>query len=70
MVEKNYKVTGMGCEACVKRVTKAAMSVEGVERADVDLAAEKLNVEYDENKAGFGRLKEAVEDAGYGLEEM
>ena len=68
MTEKRYRVTGMGCDACVTRVKKAVSSIEGVERAEVDLALEQLTVEYDEKLVRFEILKDAVEDAGYGLE--
>ena len=44
MTEKSYRVTGMGCEACVTRVEKAAASLEGVVRAEVDLVLENLTV--------------------------
>ncbi len=67
---KRYRVTGMGCEACVKRVEKAVGALDGVQKAAVDLATETLSVEYDEGKISFDTLKDAVEEAGYGLEEM
>jgi copper ion binding protein len=69
MTEKIYRVTGMGCDACVARVKKAASALDGVSRADVDLKAETLTVEYDESKVSFATLRSAVDQAGYGLEE-
>ncbi len=65
-----YRVMGMGCEACVKRIEKAVFALEGVERALVDLSSETLTVEYDESKVSFETLKNAVDDAGYVLEEI
>ena len=70
MAEKTYRVTGMGCEACVARVTKAVSALDGVSRAAVDLKSETLTVVYDESKVDFAKLRDAVEDAGYGLEEI
>jgi Cu+-exporting ATPase len=70
MTEKSYRVTGMGCESCVTRIKKAAASLDGVLRAEVDLVSENLTVEFDENKTGFAGLKQAVQEAGYGLEEI
>ncbi len=70
MTEKSFRVTGMGCESCVMRVKKAVATLDGVLRAEVDLVSEKLTVEFDESKTGFDRLKKAVHDAGYGLEEI
>jgi copper ion binding protein len=69
MEKKTYRVTGMGCEACVARVTKAVSALDGVSRAVVDLKQETLAVEYDESKVSFTRLRDAVDAAGYGLEE-
>ncbi len=70
MAEKTYRVTGMGCEACVARVTKTVSALDGVSRAAVDLIGETLTVVYDESKVDFAKLRDAVEDAGYGLEEI
>ena len=67
---KRYHVTGMGCEACVKRVEKAVGALDGVTMAKVDLDTETLSVDYDEGKVSFELLKNAVDEAGYGLEEM
>jgi copper ion binding protein len=68
-MNKVYRVTGMGCEACVARVQKAASALDGVSAASVDLKAETLTVEYDEAKVSFERLRDAVDEVGYGLEE-
>lgn len=67
---KRYHVTGLGCEACVKRVEKAVGAMNGVKKATVDLDSETLSVDYDEEELNFDSLKIAVEEAGYGLEEM
>jgi copper chaperone CopZ len=64
-----YHVTGMGCEACVARVKKAVTALDGVTHADVDLKSETLTVESDEGKVGFEKLRDAVDQAGYSLEE-
>lgn len=67
---KRYHVSGMGCEACVKRVEKAVGALEGVRHAAVSLESETLSIDYDETKTGFEALKNAVEEAGYSLEEV
>ena len=67
---ERYHVTGMGCEACVKRVQKAVAELEGVTAAAVDLQTETLSVEYDKDKLNFAAIRNAVDEAGYGLEEM
>ena len=70
MEKKVFRVTGMGCEACVTRVKKAVSALEGVKSAEVDLAAATLTVEYDANRLGFSHFKDAVDRAGYDLAEM
>lgn len=67
---ERYHVTGMGCKACVNRVQKAVAALEGVLSAAVDLETETLSVEYDKNKLNFDVIRNAVDEAGYGLEEM
>ncbi len=67
---RSFHITGMGCEACVKRVEKAAGSIDGVRKAIVDLTTETLSVDYDDGKFSLETLRNAVEEAGYGLEEI
>lgn len=70
MVNKSYRVSGMGCEACVSRIVKAVLSLDGVEKASADLASASLTVMYDENKLDFKELQHAVVLAGYDLAEQ
>jgi Cu+-exporting ATPase len=67
MVQKTYAVTGMTCAACSAAVKRAVSRLEGVERSDVNIATEKMDVTYDETRVTFDDIKTAVEDAGYGL---
>ena len=68
MLRGTYHVTGMGCEACVKRVKNAVTALSGVKKCEVDLESETMTVDYDEDAAEFEDIKEAVEEAGYGLD--
>jgi Cu+-exporting ATPase len=61
-------VTGMTCASCSARVEKVVGKLPGVRTASVNLAAEKLRLEYDEGRVTFENVKKAVEEAGYGLE--
>lgn len=56
-------VEGMSCQHCVKAVTNALTSIEGVSNVKVDLESKKVEVEGE--KLVDAILKEAVEDAGY-----
>jgi Cu+-exporting ATPase len=69
MIERNYLVRGMTCSACAAHVKKAVSRLDGVETSEVNIATEKLNVKYNEEKQNFETLKAAVENAGYGLAE-
>jgi len=62
-----FMVDGMSCASCVARVEKALSRVEGVVRADVNLATGKATVTYDPREAGFKEMAGAVEAAGYGI---
>jgi copper chaperone len=58
-------VTGMSCEHCVKAVTQAAQSLEGVKNVKVDLKAGTASLEYDPAKTTLAKIKAAIEDQGY-----
>ena len=68
MAEKNYTVTGMSCASCANAVEKALNKNNDI-NASVNIATEKLNIEYDEKKYDFDKIREIVESAGYGLVE-
>lgn len=62
---KTYQVMGMSCAACANRVQKAAMKVQGVENADVNLMRNVLTVSCSEDLKDESVIK-AVTAAGYG----
>ncbi len=65
--KQTLNITGMTCAACAQRIEKAVAKVDGVTNAFVNLATEKLSVEYESEKASPALLKETVEKAGYGV---
>lgn len=65
MTEKSFAIEGMNCASCAAHVEKAAAKVEGITFASVNLATERLTISYDERKADFSKLLEAVDKAGY-----
>lgn len=69
MAKCTLNITGMTCAACARAVERSVGKIDGVESANVNLATEKLSVEYDEDKVDISRIIEAVEKAGYGAEE-
>ena len=69
MKTEDMVVTGMTCASCVARIEKVVGRLEGVSKATVNLATEKLHLEFDEGVLASGAVRKAVEDAGYGLQE-
>ena len=65
MTTKNISIEGMSCGHCVKWVTDALMSVEGVTDVQVSLESKNAIVEMDETVAADEALAEAVRRAGY-----
>ena len=61
-----FDVRGMTCASCVRRVEKVLGTVEGVERASVNLATEQATVEIAPN-VDVQALRSAVDRAGYDL---
>ena len=70
MATVTLKVSGMSCQHCVRSVTSALQSVEGVERAEVDLSKGRATVEYDAALTNPRALANVVMDEGYVAEEM
>lgn len=70
MKKETLEVTGMTCAACAKAVERHVNKVPGVVSANVNLATERLTVEYDETAAGISDIYEAVKKAGYGIREI
>ena len=67
-MKERYRITGMTCSACSSHVEKAVSRLEGMEKASVNLLAEKMEVSYDGERLNSGDIIAAVEKAGYGAE--
>ena len=70
MSTATLKITGMTCGHCVKAVTQALESQEGVSRAEVSLQTGSAVVEFDETRVSRDALKTAVIDEGYEAEDV
>ena len=66
MKTANYSVTGMSCAACANAVEKALNKNQGIQ-AKVNIATEKVSLEFDEEKYDFKKIQKIVENSGYGL---
>ncbi|NLW56851.1 MAG: copper-translocating P-type ATPase [Firmicutes bacterium] len=63
MKKERLRVTGMTCAACARAVERSVSKVAGVFGVHVNLATEKVEVEYD--TAELAEIKEAITKAGY-----
>jgi copper chaperone len=55
----------MSCEHCVKAITKAVGTLDGVSEVRVDLGAKTVTVTHDTAKATLDKIKSEIEDRGY-----
>ncbi|SDQ89497.1 heavy metal translocating P-type ATPase [Virgibacillus salinus] len=62
---KTFKVEGMTCASCVQSVEKATRKIEGVIESNVNMATEKMVIQYDPAIVSVKDIKEAVAGAGY-----
>ncbi|WMJ90492.1 heavy metal translocating P-type ATPase [Anaerocolumna sp. MB42-C2] len=65
MKTEQLKITGMTCAACAKAVEKAVSKLDGISKASVNFATEKLHLEYEESLVSADMIKTAVDKAGY-----
>ena len=65
MNKETVKIGGMTCAACSSRIEKVVGKLEGVSQASVNLATEKLSVEYDPQITRLSAIKQVIEKAGY-----
>src|SRR5699024_5730137 len=62
-------ITGMTCAACATRIEKNLSKIEGVQKANVNLATEKATVSYDPAITSVENMIEKVKKTGYGVQE-
>lgn len=65
MANKSLKIEGMTCAACARAVERVTKKLDGVLEANVNFAAEKLQVSYEPSKVKVSDIKQAIEKAGY-----
>jgi len=63
--KKTVKVDGMSCTACAKRIETVLGKQEGVKSINVNFAAEKMSIEYQEDQISFRTLQEKVQKMGF-----
>lgn len=67
VIEKaEFDITGMTCAACATRIEKGLNKLDGVIKANVNLALEKASVEYNPGTLNKSDIVKKVEALGYG----
>ncbi|MFA5308923.1 MAG: heavy metal translocating P-type ATPase [Dehalococcoidales bacterium] len=65
--QTTIRVTGMTCATCAATVEKTLAETEGVARARVNFASEKVTVAYDPDKVDLKKIENVISEAGYGI---
>ena len=61
-----FDIIGMTCAACATRIEKGLNKLDGIVKANVNLALEKATVEYNSAVLSSGEIIKKVENLGYG----
>jgi len=67
MNELKLAVKGMHCAACSSRIEKVVGTMDGVVKASVNLAAETMELTWDEGEQSFEKIAERVKGLGFEL---
>ena len=68
-MKSTLSINGMTCASCAKAVERNVFKVDGVHSANVNLATEKLFIEFDDSLTDLYQIRAAVEKAGYEVRE-
>jgi len=69
-MKQEVKISGMHCAGCTNAVEKALKKVDGVKDANVQLTTESAYIETDLSEFPMDSVKQAIENAGYEVEEV
>src|SRR5262245_32526023 len=62
-------IEGMTCAACATRIGRGLAKLDGVERADVNLASARATIVYDPDAVDEPAFRRTIEGLGYGVAE-
>jgi copper chaperone len=68
MEKVTLNVQGMSCDHCVKAVEGSVGELNGVSSVKVNLKANTVDVEYNNQEVSIGKIKETIDDQGYDVE--
>ncbi|PJN88907.1 heavy metal translocating P-type ATPase [Bacillus sp. mrc49] len=64
--KREFTITGMTCAACATRIEKGVNKLDGVSKANVNLALESATIEYTPSEITPADIIQKVEKLGYG----
>lgn len=65
-MKKTYTITGMSCSACSASIERALNPLVGLNSFNVNLLANRLDVEFDESLLSDTQIIEVIKHVGYG----
>lgn len=68
MQKESFKIKGMTCNSCVKRIEHKVSELNGVKKISVNLEKKNVYVEFDNEKISLNNIKEAIFQLGYKVE--
>ncbi|WP_416150730.1 copper chaperone CopZ [Salipaludibacillus sp. HK11] len=68
MKKETIQVDGMTCGHCKASVEGALNNVKGVSKAEVNLDAKNVAVEFNDGEVTIAKLKEEIEEQGYDVQ--
>lgn len=63
--QATVQITGMTCSACATRIEKGLSRMDGVSRANVNLALEQATVGFDPTVSGLPQIEDKIRSLGY-----
>ena len=65
MASVTFTAPGISCDHCKRSIEGDLSAVEGVRRVEVEIAAKRVDVDYDESATDVDKLRAAMDDIGY-----
>lgn len=66
-VHKTFRVEGMTCASCASSVDIALKRLKGIHSSHVNVATDKVSIEYDPSVIRLSEIKQAIDEVGYTL---
>lgn len=66
-VHKTFRVEGMTCASCASSIDIALKRLKGIHSSHVNVATDKVSIEYDPSVIRLSEIKQAIDEVGYTL---